>query len=382
MKVLFFGESISLAHVARPATLAKGLKDYGHTVSFAFSGRYNDVLNLGANYISIDTIEQKQFFDNIRKWKSLYDEQTIRTYVEADIAVIEREVPDIVIGDFRHSLIIAAQKCKVPFYTISNAYWSPRSSVKYKMPIGRMTRLFGERLTDAAMSFAGKRFLNKYVKVLNRVADRFGVSARIRDLKSLHTFGDLALFADSPAMYDFAESDREKFIGPIRWSPEVEVQAWWDEIPDDKPIAYLCLGSSVGTEKLKDIERRLTDSMTVIVATAGKCDPSRFEFGANYLPGERAAKKADVVICNGGSPGTHQAIFAGTPIVGIPDNLDQLLNMQVIENAGVGVTSRHENKIKQAVAAAMGLTEKVKRLSEVFSDCDPVDQLNKELNRG
>jgi UDP:flavonoid glycosyltransferase YjiC (YdhE family) len=42
------------------------------------------------------------------------------------------------------------------------------------------------------------------------------------------------------------------------------------------------------------------------------------------------------VVCNGGSPTSHQALLAGVPVLGIPDNLDQVLNMSYLKDAGVG----------------------------------------------
>jgi UDP:flavonoid glycosyltransferase YjiC (YdhE family) len=47
-----------------------------------------------------------------------------------------------------------------------------------------------------------------------------------------------------------------------------------------------------------------------------------------------------LVICNGGSPTSQQALAAGVPVIGIASNLDQFLNMQAIEAAGAGVLSR------------------------------------------
>lgn len=69
-----------------------------------------------------------------------------------------------------------------------------------------------------------------------------------------------------------------------------------------------------------------------VSATLGAC-----------LPGDQVAAKASLVICNGGSPSTHQALAQGTPVLGIPANLDQLLNMQFIAASGAGLSLREEN---------------------------------------
>src|SRR5439155_8591453 len=82
---------------------------------------------------------------------------------------------------------------------------------------------------------------------------------------------------------------------------------------------------------------------TVVVATAGH----RFELPrrdklwiADFLPGEAIAAKACVVICNGGSPTSQQALFHGVPMIGIASTLDQYLNMDYVEQFGAGTLLR------------------------------------------
>jgi hypothetical protein len=58
------------------------------------------------------------------------------------------------------------------------------------------------------------------------------------------------------------------------------------------------------------------------------------------LPGLDAARRSRLVICNGGSPTSQQALAAGVPIIGLATNLDQFLNMAAIESAGAGVVLR------------------------------------------
>ena len=58
------------------------------------------------------------------------------------------------------------------------------------------------------------------------------------------------------------------------------------------------------------------------------------------LPGNKMAAIAQLVICNGGSPGVHQALQQGTPVLGISANLDQLLNMHFVTRSGAGLSLR------------------------------------------
>lgn len=96
--------------------------------------------------------------------------------------------------------------------------------------------------------------------------------------------------------------------------------------------------------------------VTVIAATADRSDLDNIPanaYVADYPPGEAAAARSDVVICNGGSLTTQQALVAGVPVLGIASNLDQHLNMQAIEAAGAGLLLRTERLKARSVSAAV-----------------------------
>ena len=96
--------------------------------------------------------------------------------------------------------------------------------------------------------------------------------------------------------------------------------------------------------------------LPAMVATAGRAQFSHLPSGirtASYLPGTAAARRSQLVICNGGSLTGYQALAAGVPVVGIASNLDQFLNMQALEKAGVGVTLRADRASVRAIRAAV-----------------------------
>jgi len=59
-----------------------------------------------------------------------------------------------------------------------------------------------------------------------------------------------------------------------------------------------------------------------------------------YLPGLKAAQRASVVVCSGGTATTYQALSCGTPVLGIPCNSDQYLSMEAIARQGSGILIR------------------------------------------
>jgi UDP:flavonoid glycosyltransferase YjiC (YdhE family) len=105
-----------------------------------------------------------------------------------------------------------------------------------------------------------------------------------------------------------------------------------------------------------------------MLATAGRLEartlPPNF-WVSPWLPGDRAAERATLVITNGGSGSSYQALAAGKPVIGVASNLDQHLSMSAIETAGAGRLLRAgklaPEEVRDAVSGALASTA----LSEV-----------------
>jgi UDP:flavonoid glycosyltransferase YjiC (YdhE family) len=118
-----------------------------------------------------------------------------------------------------------------------------------------------------------------------------------------------------------------------------------------------------------------------VIAAAASAVPAHLPANvwcAEYLPGIEAARRARLVIANGGSPTVQQALAAGKPVLGLPANLDQHLNMDYVTRAGAGKTIRSEaasaGTIREAVRellATPGYAQAAERLADRFSRYDP-----------
>jgi UDP:flavonoid glycosyltransferase YjiC (YdhE family) len=140
------------------------------------------------------------------------------------------------------------------------------------------------------------------------------------------------------------------FIGPVLWSPKLPLPPWWNDLPTDRPLVYANLGSSGGTAALVQVISALAGrDCTLLAATAGASAPDGATAMARkwpglrlapYLPGDLASARADVVVCNGGSMTCQQALLLGRPVLGIPGNMDQFMNMSAVVAAGAGISLR------------------------------------------
>ena len=125
-RVLFVGEAVTLAHVARPIALARMLVGRGYRPIVAADPRFAALCPPGAwDTAEIRSIPTADFLRSLARGKPVYDLATLEGYVEDDLALLRAVRPAVVIGDFRISLAVSARLVGVPYINVSNAYWSP-----------------------------------------------------------------------------------------------------------------------------------------------------------------------------------------------------------------------------------------------------------------
>lgn len=347
-RILFMAEAVTLAHVVRPVVLSQLLDGDQYDVVLAADDRFDSLFKALPAREKLSSISSTTFLKALEKGKPLYDRAMLMRYVEEDLALFERVNPDVVVGDFRLSLSVSARIRKVPYATITNAYWSPFAQQRYPVPDLPMNRALGVSVSQLLFDLVRPAVFALHTVPLTQVRRHFGLPFLGSDLRRTYTDADVTLYADAPGLIRTKPMPpNHQYIGPVLWSPDVPLPDWWQRLETGKPLVYITLGSSGAADKLGEILKVLSAlDVVVIIATAGRAsvseDYSTAVHSAKFLPGTAAAERADLVICNGGSPTTQQALAAGTPVIGVCSNLDQYLNMSSIEQSGCGSLFRSD----------------------------------------
>ncbi|MYM85256.1 glycosyl transferase family 1 [Duganella sp. FT50W] len=347
-KILFIAEAVTLAHVGRPLALAQTLDRQRYDLHFACAPGYEMFLK-GSDLRTwtLNSISSAQFLAALAKGKPVYDAATLAQYVLDDLRLLQAVRPDVVIGDFRLSLSVSARLAQVPYVGVINAYWSPYVEQRYRVPAIPLARLLPVPLAQRLFDLVRPMAFALHSVPLNRVRRAYQLPPLGNDLRRVYTDADQVLYADTPEMfpaYDLPST--HAYLGPVMWSPPTALPSWWDALPRARDIVYVTLGSSGQGALLPRVLRALAPlPLTVIAATAGTIEPGLLPDNAHvaqYLPGELAAERARLVICNGGSPTSQQALAAGVPVLGIAGNLDQYLNMDGVLRTGAGALLRSD----------------------------------------
>ena len=347
-KILFMAEAVTLAHVGRPLSLALGLAEEAHEVHFACADGYDFCFKQTPfRRWRIDSISSQQFLRALAGGKPVYTESSLQGYVEDDLRLLKAVQPDLVIGDFRLSLSVSARLQRIPYITISNAYWSPYVRPHYTVPKLPLTGVLPIWLANPLFRLIRPLAFASHAAPLNRVRRRHGLPSLGSDLRRTYTDADRTLYADIPQLFPpHGMPAAHAYLGAVIWAPPLDLPDWWQrpELSSGRPIVYVTLGSSGQGQLLPRVLRALAPlPVTVLAATAGTIRVDAVPpnaFVAPFLPGDAAARRASLVICNGGSPTSQQALTAGVPVIGIAGNLDQFLNMHGITGAGAGLLLR------------------------------------------
>lgn len=383
-KILFIAEAVTWSQVVRLLVLARGLDPRRYEVHFA-SARFDEHLFAGARVRRwpITSVSPEKVDAAMAGGKRLYEKPLLARYVAEELRLFEAIRPDLVVSDLRWSTAISAPVFGVPCATLIDAYWSRRSTrERFPVPDHPIVRLLGVPMAERYFPLALPKVLRHFVAPVNELRRQHGLP-ELGDLLDVITWGDRVLYPDDPRVTPLSQvAPHETFLGPLLWTPDVALPSWWNDVGRDRPLVYATLGSSGQLAVVPAVLEALAGmDVDAVLSTAGRCDvravPKNVRV-VDMIRGDEAARRAAVVVCNGGASTGYQALAHGTPIVGIPSNLDAFLAATAIRDAGAGVLVRASTATAAEVRAAI---ERVMRdatfraraqaLASSFSTFDP-----------
>jgi UDP:flavonoid glycosyltransferase YjiC (YdhE family) len=356
-RILFVAEAVTLAHVGRPIFLAGTLP--GDDVDIACPDDHaNLVRRAGLRARPLRSLSPATFAARLARGRPLYTENELADCIRDDLRLLAEVRPDAVVGDFRLSLSVSARLAKIPYVNVTNAYWSPCARPDFRMPGLRAARWIPAAIGDRVFRMLRPLAFAAHARPMNRVRSAHGLKPLRSDVREVYCDGDATLYADLPQMIPTPGAPAtHSHIGPVAWSPAVDLPAWWAEATAGSPPIYVSLGSSGAADALPMIVEGLRPlGRPIIVATAARVPQLRSTAGvfvADFVPGGRVAGQCCAVVCNGGSPATLQALANGVPVVGIASNLDQFLNMGYVERVGAGTLLRADRAGPRGVRATV-----------------------------
>lgn len=357
-KVLFVSECVTLAQVVRLRVLAGALDPSRYEVHFA-SAEFDPLVFGGTDFVQhpLATLDKRKVMAAMEAGKRLYERDALARYVAAELDLFDHVRPDLVVGDFRLSLGVSAPLAGIPHAALINAYWSPYAVRNgFPVPDHPIVRVLGEELTEKYFPVALPKVFDHFAAPVNALRKKHRLPP-LGSLLEVLTAGDYTLYADDPALVPLtAAPDQHRFLGPVLWAPPVPLPESLRR-PSDVPLVYVTLGSSGRTDVLPTVLEALGGlDVRVVLATAGRAQLAHLPPNVecfDFVPGDEVARRAAVVVSNGGSTTSYQALAEGTPVLGLPSNFDQFLAMTAIAAAGAGILVKARRATRDGIRAAV-----------------------------
>lgn len=342
-KILLMPNGHFLAHTSRALEIAKALHNMGHEVLFASDGDY---MKLPRNHefpvFSVKTLDINRILACSRKGRvNWYDSHLVKECVAADLELLEKIQPDLVLTSFWLTASTSCELAKIPLAVILNASWTNYYSARVKAPEhSAITNIIGSSLASAIMPWFKELILRFDSQPLQKFRRQQGLSPR-SNLFDIWQ-GDLNLIVDIPE-YGPTKNLPPNFhyIGPIVWEPEIALPQWFDRLDPQKKTLYITMGSTGNPHLFEQAIAIFGGSDYQCIMTTARLAnlpniPENF-FVTDYAPGSKIMEKSDLVICQGGNGTIYQAMSKGVPVIGIPTSHDQEFNLDRVEDLGLGI---------------------------------------------
>lgn len=348
--ILVLPFSHTLSHLSRPLVLSKVLKQNGHKIVYgASSSRTGFIENEGFDVLPVFEPDPEALFSNIRNKKLKFvSSEIIEEMVEADIELINKVRPDLILSDGRFSAPISSQISGVKHVGIVNASSTEFRSIPY-LPVDDSTiyhllkKLCSENFINSCVLKFEQAVFDNTMNVFKRLSKKNGLMKEVTATNCLEGV-DLTLIADVPEYFPTKNlPDNYHYIGPLTWKPSnMPLPEWWPPAGKDKKLIYISMGTT-GLSDFFSLVHCLFENLdyTVVMTTGAQSDvktiPGKI-YVEPFIDGDVVMDMADLVICHGGNGTIYQALSHGKPVIGIPTIPDQGYNMRMVERLELGTT--------------------------------------------
>lgn len=293
--------------------------------------------------------------------QSMYSDDELRAYVRAEAAYFREHEVSVAVTGFTLTALLSTRLAGIPLVTEHAGSFVP--------PVFERGLLPG-RVRGRAIGAALPR-VRHYCSGFNRVAAELGVEP-VPSLPAL-LLGDLALVPEvpevlgiSPAELEawrprrgYREGTRLRHSGPLFARLKVPLP---DRVAgflaEPGPVVYVALTSTAPGLVRQAADAAAATGARVLVAgtvhDVGDLESDQVMV-AGILPSHQVMPHVDLAVVTGGQGSVQTAMAAGTPVLGVPLQLEQELNVALLARLGAAravAPERVERRLTR-IASAM-----------------------------
>lgn len=369
MTVVLLPNAGFLSETTRMLAVYHELQKLGtHTVLATHGGTYEGVLEQEG--VSWERIPPAQTEQDCRRYlaavldpfkTSLYPRDHLQEVVKGEIALLQDVGAGAVLSGFTLSARLSANAVGARLAVTHLGSWIPPVLERGEFRIDKVfdsvfpLSLLPVRLQRRVIRWVFPRF-KRHTAAFNDVAKELGIEP-VRSLFDV-MLGDLVLVTDVPDILGIPEEELEGWRPTGRhYRPELRFAysgaifaRTFGELPGhvrefletDRPTVYVAMASTQ-PEYLRIVLETLSEMEEVRTVAVTTVHGDGLAFGDNvllcdFLPSHQVMPLCDAAVIHGGQGTVQTAIAAGTPVVGIPLQPEQNVNLGIVEGWGGGLT--------------------------------------------
>ena len=339
--ILFFPFNL-LSHYLRSLVLADSYDRHQYNILFLSSERYDAFVHQH-QYKTFSCLQfnEDDVMSCIRRFEFDWLKQSVLEQIMlAQVNVIKSLGAEIVIGDMAPTLKMAAECCRVPYYSLMNGYMTKHYAATRKIskrhqafpvfktlprPLANWLTSLGESVTMRQIHYPFRQLRAQYQLkyVANYISEMEGDQNLICDLP--HLFPQRVL----PINY--------AFTGPLIYQPAADKEQWIAYIDVKKPLILVAMGSTGDWRKLEFLNQEFYSKYTVV--TAGDAEGvlhAPHIISRTFVNMMEVLERADLMICHGGNGTIYHGILAAVYMLCISSHFEQEWNIEALENNSYG----------------------------------------------
>lgn len=334
MKIIFFPIDIGIAHIVRSLSIAEELHSRGHKVIFCLPKRKKDII---ANS-KVKIIEVLSAFpgENLEP-KTFTDVKLLRRLVDDELKIIDEFKPDAIVVDYRITALASASARGLKTYLLTHGnvlhtayipnFNLPKIIYRIITPIFRL-----------GFSLGLMWYLRPLLKVAQENGSKMGLTKLMKSVDYILPEPEFFYPLKLKNYY------RTHYVGSLNWKGFKSKNPLWlnDIHPNGKTLYLTFGGTGYDKQKLIRLASLLVDRGYRVIVSAGTiCHINEFPkkknlYVAQFISGEEACRRVDLVICHGGYGTMIQAVQNKKPVIAIPFNPDQICHALRMQELGVG----------------------------------------------
>ncbi len=251
--------------------------------------------------------------------------------------------PDIVIGDVAPTLKMAAELTNVKHFALTNGYMT-----RYYAYTRKLSR------THSAYKYS-KIVPQRYFNIITNWAETISFKLVHKPFKSirkkygLKPIGNylLEMEGDQNWICDLVELFPQnklplnyKSIGPLLYKVNKQEGMWLQGLPTEKPIIFICMGSTGNWKALSFFNNESYNHYTIITAGDTKKELSAEHIvSRDFVNIEQVLNVSSLMICHGGNGTIYHGLMKGIYMLCLTSHFEQEWNVHALERFDYGCSA-------------------------------------------